>query len=290
MIRHRSWLFLLLIGFTPSSLVSNNKANAAPLITTALVSNNVTDYSSSGLNLGTYGYWFANFGAKAPAKLAPVDQDDANALPSWVQVNFDPKSAGYSFALSSPSSAFSNGGIAGYNSLTLPNGATGLSGQLVDDINATSTQSNQLIKSWVFGPGAPSSAYVSIVLDNAPLGELTVVQRLRLTNSSADAKAQPTATYDNLAAGANGTADVYTFRLDNIEVGGFLAIQLRTTGAPGGADTGLAGVLFSPVPEPASFVSLAVGAALLGFVGVRRRKTSAKGRCDSIPGVSTAVQ
>lgn len=247
-----------------------HEITGAPLATPSGVRLNKTNFGPSGTNLGQDGFWFANFGASSPSILQPVDTNDANSLPSWMQVDFNPASPNYGFALNSPSSAFSTGGVAGYNVLTLPDGTTGLSGQLVDNANSTGSQSNNIITRWVFGPGAPSSAFISIVLDNAPLSELTTVQRVRLTNRSADGTQSQNATFDNLAAGANGIADAYIFRLDNIEVGGSFSVQLRTLGAPGGADMGLAGVLFQPIPEPSS-LALAAAALLALTLGARLR-------------------
>lgn len=247
-------------------------APAAPLATASGVRLNKTNFGPGGTDLGQDGFWFANFGASSPSILQPVDTNDANSLPSWVQVDFNTASPDYSFALNSPSSAFSTGGVAGYNVLTLPDGTTGLSGQLVDNANATGSQSNNIITSWVFGPGAPSSAFISVVLDNAPLAELTTVQRLRFTHRSADGTQSQNATFDGLAAGSNGIADAYIFRLDNIEEGGSFAVQLRTLGAPGGADTALAGILFQPIPEPSSVALGSGGLFALAIAGWRQRR------------------
>jgi hypothetical protein len=246
-------------------------ARAVPTNIAFSTTPNTTNYGPSGLNIGSSGFWFANFGAIVPVTGAPVDQNDANSLPSWINVDFNPVNPTYSFALNSPSSATSTGGITTYNILTLPDSTTGLSGQLVDNTNAFGTQSNNIIRAWRFGPNAPPAAFVHVILDNAPVSEGTVVQRLRLTHSNAGGTINPQATFDNLAAGANGTADVYTFRLEGIEPNGFFAVQLRTNGNTAGtADTALAGIAFDAIPEPSTYGLLGVIAA---FVGLSWRKT-----------------
>jgi hypothetical protein len=272
----RTNLFARLLGaLFVSGFMATGVAQAAPTNIALSSTPNTTNYSPTGLNIGTSGFWFANFGASSPITGAPVDQNDANSLPSWISVDFNPVSPTYSFALNSPSSATSTGGITTYNLLTLPDSTNGLSGQLVDNTNATGTQSNNIIKSWTFGANAPPSALVHIILDNAPTSEGTVVQRLRLTHSNAGATINPQASFDNLAAGANGVADVYTFRLDGIEPNGFFAVQLRTLGNTAGtADTALAGIAFDAIPEPSTYGLLGLGTVIGGLFWKRQRKLS----------------
>lgn len=120
------------------ALASN--ATSAPLASTVRMINDVTDFSPTGLDLGKAGYWFPNFDAPAPARLVDVDQDVVDAMPPWLVFDYDPGSATYSFGLDSPSTTYSTGGISTYNNFTLPNGVTGLSGQLVDDMNTSGTR------------------------------------------------------------------------------------------------------------------------------------------------------
>ncbi|MDX1962967.1 MAG: PEP-CTERM sorting domain-containing protein [Pirellulales bacterium] len=270
---HRSNRLVLAGALALACGFCTSAALAVPTIVTAGSTPNSTNYSDSGLNIGNSGYWFANFGAATAVSGAPVDQNDANALPSWVQVDFDPASVAYSFSLNSPSSASSTGGVTTYNNLILPDGSSGLSGQLVDNTNASGTQSNNIITAWRFGANAPPAAFIHVVLDNAPTSAETIVQRLRVTHRNAAQTLNPTATFDNLAAGANGTADVYTFRLDGIEPGGSFAVQLRTNGNTAGtADTALAGIAFDAIPEPSSLGLLALGGAAAGLIVIRRRR------------------
>lgn len=245
---HRRPFVIMVIAL--SATLPTVGVQADPLISAAWTAKDVTDFSSTGINLGKTGYWFPNFNASSPTGLSPVDQNLKAALPSWLLVDYNPNSPTYSFSYNDPSYAYSAGGNAGNNAFKLPGGTVGLSGQLVDDMNVTNTQSNQIVRGFAFGPGAPSSLLLTIVLDNAPLTALTSVSRLKITHASADASKLPTAQYDSLFSGTSkdGMADVYVFKLDNIEVGGGFQIQLRSPGNPAGADTGLGGILLDPVP------------------------------------------
>jgi hypothetical protein len=273
---------LLALGFVAT-------VQAAPLISTApaLTYANTTDYSKSGVNLGQDGFWFANFGAGSAQTLQPVDTNDANSLPSYIGVNFTKGDPGYGFsntgnaAYGSIGVAYSDGGQAGYNNLTLPDASSGLSGQLVDTQNVTGTQSQTIIPNWYYLPGAPSAVYVSVVLDNVGTGTPpngpTAVNRIRVRNFDSEGAFQE-AEFASLVS--NGTADVYTFKLTNLDttVGskgnpGYFTVQLRTGGNTAGtADVGLAGIMFTPIPEPSSVVLLAIGALCVAGTAARRAR------------------
>ena len=250
-----------------------------------------TDYSvTGGLNLGQDGFWFANFNAGSAQTLQPVNANNANSLPSWLNVDFTKETSpgvanpSYGFANAANGAygavkvAYSDGGQPGYNTLKLPNSTSGLSGQLVDTLDA-SLGSDTITTRWYFGPGAPSSEYVSIVVDNTgttiPPGGLTAPDRIRVSNfdhlgNSAQATFGPTLS-------TNGTADVYTFLLTNIDTvsgangPGYFAIQLRSSG-PAGADLGLAGILFTPVPEPSSVALLAIGLCGIAIAALKKQR------------------
>jgi hypothetical protein len=270
----------------------HNVAHATVGITAFSSNIDQTNYGPTGLNIGQDGFWFANFGAGSAQTLQPVNTNSASSLPSWVSVDYTKGATTYGFANAGSSAtanygtvgvAYSDGGQTGYNNLTLPNGASGLSGQLVDTQNATSTSSDTILSRWFFQPGAPSQEYISIVLDNAgtaapPNGPTNDV-RLRVSNVDHTGTTVQ-ATFDNLVS--NGKADVYTFLLTGIDTTsgangpGYFSVQLRTAGnALGTADIGLAGVIFTPVPEPSSIalVTLAIaGAAFAKFARRRGKK------------------
>lgn len=262
--------------------IASIESSSAATIAAVSVTNDVTDFGPSGLNIGKSGSWFANFDASAPVDDAPVDQDDVNTLPSWLAVNFNPNVSGYSFPRDNGDGkpyAVSMGGFTGFNQFTLPDGATGLSGQLVDVRMATG-QSDTLIKDLTFGVGSPESIIFHVVLDNAPLDQGTAVSRVRATyRMPVDGNTIVRALFDIPAEGNNGIADVYTFRLDGIDPTGWLAVQLVTTSSTKAA--GVGGFAFDPVPEPST-----VNLALLGTTGIvaaaiarrMRRRQLLKGR------------
>lgn len=263
-------------------------ALAVPRVFAVDVHRDVTDLGPSGLNIGSSGYWFANFAATQPVVGAAPGANHANALPRWVLVDFeptsDPERPPYSFSLTPGDDgpdAFSTGGQPDYNLLTLPGSVRGLSGQLVDTGVGPKKQ-NTLIKTWEFGPGAPSKALVHVVLDNAPLSARTAVDRLRLTHVNAEGGIKDRASFDDLTASNNGTADVYTFRLEGIEVGGSITVQLHTAADGSTEDAGLAGIALDAIEFPPRSsglenlfwpgVSATGGVALVGIAYVVRRR------------------
>jgi hypothetical protein len=235
------------------------QATAAPAITFIGKTSDVTNFGDSGLNIGNAGYWFAQFNAQAPITNAAVDNNDRNALPSWILPDFIPASPTNSFS----ATAFSRGGESSWNTLTLPNNETGLSGSLVDP--SATNNSNNSINHLLLGPGVPSSFLLHIVVDNAA-GQVLDANRIR-------ARAQnPAGTVDLSnqqspgAAGFNGTADVYTWRYDDWSAGDWIKMQLNsgTAGIPGG----FAGIMFDKVPEPASVLLAALSS--VSFTAVAR--------------------
>lgn len=221
-----------------------------------------SNYSDSGLNLGNAGYWFANFGASSPASGAAIDSNAANSLPAWVTINPAPDTT---FA----TTATTKGGQSTWATLTLPNGSTGLSGAVVD--SATANNSSNSIRALALGAGTPSSFFFHVVTDNTA-GEHDPASRLR-------ARGERTGVFDisgpnapaGLAANMNGSPDVYTFRYDGFASGDIIKLQLNSGNAAEQAS--IAGIMFDPVPEPASAAMLAAGALGLGGL-VRRRRSS----------------
>jgi hypothetical protein len=263
-----------------------------PRIVPVEVRRNVSDFSSHGLNIGRSGHWFANFGNPQETHGAAPDFHHANHLPAWMLVDFeptsDPEPPPYSFSLTpgpDGPDATSSGGIEGYTRLTLPDLREGLSGQLVDT-GVGQGGNNTLIKTWEFGPGAPTSLLLHVVLDNAPLAAGPAVDRLRITHTNAEGGIKDRASFHDLSSQRDGLADVYSFRLEGIEVGGSFAVQLAAPMDGPNQDTGLAGIAFDAIEYPPAewafddhWLLVLMGALLLGagwlagrFTPLARRK------------------
>ncbi len=146
---------------------------------------------------------------------------------------------------------------------------------MIDTLGVTNNQSDTIIKSWVFGTGAPSSLLLSIVLDNVPTSALTVVQRLRVTHIDVTQTQSSQADFNGLSTTANGLADVYSFRLEGIEPGSYFAVQLRKGQTPVPADAGLGGILFDrdplAIPEASTVVMMSLSAAGMAGIALVRR-------------------
>jgi hypothetical protein len=241
-------------------LIASVQAQSVTFLSTTTSS----DYSDYGLDIGNLGFWFANFGAANPQTGQAINANAASSLPSWISVNPTPDTT---FALT----ATTSGGQAGWASLTLPDGTTGLSGAVVD--SNTANNSNNSIRMLEIGPGAPRRFKLHIVTDNTA-GQHDPASRLR-------ARYEKTGVFDvsapntppGLAASMNGTPDVWTFLYDiggnNRPNGAFIKLQLNSGNAAEQAS--IAGfMLDNAIPEPSSFVLLLLGTVGCGFA--RRQK------------------
>lgn len=222
-----------------------------------------SDYSPTGLDLGKYGFWFANFDAPTANSGSAIDANAANGLPGWVTVNPTPDTTFGGMVTSS--------GGQGWDSLTLPDGTTGESGALVDA--ETAGNSNNTIRMLELGPGAPRKFYFSIVTDNTN-GAHDPASRLRARyeheNGFFDVDAENTP--PGLAASMNSTPDVWTWLYDT---GPFAAkdafIKLQVNSGDGGEPASIAGFMFDPIPEPSSAMLLMLG-AFGCYARLRRRR------------------
>jgi hypothetical protein len=234
-------------------------AEAAPSVT-FLGSTTSSDYSDTGLDIGNSGFWFANFNAATPQSGAAIDANAASSLPSWLTVNPTPDTT---FA----STVTSKGGQAGWATLTLPDGTTGLSGAVVD--SNTANNSNNSVRQLQMGPGHPRDFILHIVTDNTA-GQHDPASRLR-------ARAERTGVFDvsgpntptGLGANMNGTPDVYSFLYNDMTGPAFIKLQLNSGNALEQAS--IAGFMIDPaIPEPSSAVLLMLGAGVFGWIRRRR--------------------
>jgi hypothetical protein len=226
---------------------------------TFLSSTNGSDYSDAGLNLGNAGFWFANFNNRVAVSGAPIDANARNSLPSWVTIDPTPDTT---FA----STATTKGGQPNWATLTLPDGSSGLSGAVVD--SGTDNNSNNTIRALALGAGTPSSFIFHVVTDNTA-GEHDPAGRLR-------ARGERSGVFDisgpnaptGLGTNMNGSPDVYTWRYEGFASGDIIKLQLNSGVA--GEQASIAGIMFDPIPEPASGVLFAMAAA--GMLSAARRR------------------
>jgi len=230
----------------------------------------VSDFSSTGLDLGKAGYWFYNFNASTPVTGAAPESNDRRSLPSWVSVDLDPNSSSYTFPGpgNGETQAFSAGGQVGWSDIVLPTGESGLSGAVVaPDSNG---DSDNIIQNITLGPGTPKSFLWSIVVDNTGpgFGDFDFSKRMKVRAKIGGVDEINLRL--NKLQDVDGAPDVYTFQFDNFEAGDLLRLQVRSSA---GHPAGIAGMLFDVVvPEPTSIVLTLLG--LIGLIGCGRRRRS----------------
>jgi hypothetical protein len=203
------------------------------------------------LNVGNAGYWFPQFDASNPVEGRPTDENVRDALPAWAgPLNHatsisDPNYATRTFSQDGP--ARSKGGEPAWNTFTLPNGESGISGAIVDPY--TSGNSNNTINRIRLNAGVPTTFYFHVVTDNTNF-EHDPTNRLRARGNAGgvDIEANTYPQTANLVF--NGIADVYTFRYDGFGAGGFIKLQLNGDAADEGASLGgfLFDTVFAPTP------------------------------------------
>ncbi|MCA9231001.1 MAG: PEP-CTERM sorting domain-containing protein [Planctomycetales bacterium] len=225
-----------------------------------------SDYSASGLNLGTAGYWFFNFDAPTNSGSAP-EAYEVEALPSWVVVDktsTDPTVR----TLASDGGIDNSKGGQGYDTLTLPEASgplTGESGALIAPLSAG--DSVNVFQSMYLTAGTPKNFWLHIVLDNTN-GAHDTDRRLKFRGHD-EFGSEINMRLNNLVD-IDGSPDVYSFLLQNWGAGDELAMQIRGFG--GFNDRSIAGIMFDvAVPEPTSLALLSLGAVGLGCVRRRRR-------------------
>jgi hypothetical protein len=269
--------YFSLMAATLASLIGMSAAPVAVAqhtITFVGKTADTTDYSPTGMNVGTAGFWFPQFNAQSFVTNQAVNNNQVNQFPSWILPNFNSAdttaNTGYSFS----STDYSEGGDPNWNTLKLPNGVTGLSGELVDSNTANNT--NNTISQLLLGPGTPYEFLMHIVVDN------TATTNLHRDAGRVEARGAfpPPANGTNVnnqqtpgLAGFNGVADVYTFRYTGWGPDEILKVRLNSGIV--GERGGIAGLMFDVtiVPEPSTALLL-----LIGFGAMASQRQSRRSR------------
>jgi hypothetical protein len=201
-----------------------------------------TDFAKLGV--GKAGYWFPQFDAASPVAKRPTGENARDALPKWVEplnhvTNFlDPAYLTRTFSQDGPGGSV--GGEPKWNKFTLPDGASGLSGAIVDP-HARQNTNNTINRIQVRGE-APATFYVHIVTDNTN-GQHDPTRRLHLRGNSQGKDFEADSNPQSRDLVFNGIADVYTFRCDGFQSGDFLKLRLSGN-SPGGGGPSFGGIMF----------------------------------------------
>ena len=249
-------------GTIAEELISVQVAGTAPptpappptAVTFVGVDLDVTDFQS-GVDYGNAGFWFPQFDASSPRTDKPTDENDRNGLPVWagpmthMEIYEIWKFPQRTFSQDGPTR--SAGGFSSWNTFTLPDGDTGLSGIVFDPHAADNT--SQTVNRINLGPGTPSTFFLRIVVDNTDLRH-NPINRIRARGEHGGVSIEPASFPSPGMAGFNGIADVYTFRYDGFVDGDFIKIQFN--GMPGSTNNGgvggssFAGLLFDVPAQP----------------------------------------
>jgi hypothetical protein len=258
-----------MIGIT-ISLTEARLAKAAATVTLVGVTSDQTNFQALGF--GHAGYYFPQFGTNSPATLRPTWENMKFNPPSWAGFQFinvdssgvptadrtfsldaaqapynilfgdytDPWDTNAPFGNPLVAGVYSKGGQSNWNTFTLPDGTTGLSGAAVDEW--ATDNSNNSVNRIQFGTGTPSSFLLRLVVDNTNLEHDPAGTLRARSESGGQADASPLT--------FNGIADVYTFRYDGCVAGDFIKIRLNS-GVAGEAPS-IGGIMFDLVPPTLS--------------------------------------
>lgn len=179
------------------------------------------------LGWGQAGFYFPQFAASSVVGPKRTDDNMQLYLPNWLEFNFDPwdlEKTTFSadqpdcFDNCSGRGVYTRGGYTSWDSFTLPNGFSGLSGSIVDEKAKNNT--NNTVNQIYMKSGVPSSFCMHIVTDNTAnahnSADSVVVRGGRPGQGSFDPNAPiPDLSFD-------GTTDVHSFRFDDFLPGDFI--------------------------------------------------------------------
>jgi hypothetical protein len=227
-----------------------------------------------------------------------MNQNEVRNLPSWIHLETNPgcigraddcttadatNRTGFSFSenTTTGTGGTSTGGQPTYNRLTLPNGATGISGQAVDTLSGTGNTSS--FADLRILAGAPSMFRLWIVADNGDVTGGIYQDQSRMRTNIRDTGGPPAFDLDieqteaeampagvrigQTAVGHNGVADAWSFLFGDVEEHDLIVV--RPTSAAG-SRPGFAGIMIQPIPEPSAMVLMALGC--FGVASKRRRR------------------
>jgi hypothetical protein len=241
------WVRVLFVAMT--GLLAARSLSTAASITYVGVIYDQTDLDR--LSIGHAGYWFPQFDAPSPVEGRPTGENVRDGLPSWAgPLNhatsiLDPNFSTRTFSQDGP--ARSKGGQAAWNTLTLPDGETGLSGAIVDP--HTIGNSNNTINRIQLNAGVPATFYFHVITDNTNF-EHDPTNRLRARGRAGGVDIEANTYPQTANLHFNGIADVYTFRYDGFAMGDFIKLQLNGDPTKEGASFGgfLFDETFAPTP------------------------------------------
>ena len=232
-------LIYLFLPFLSSSYVSKDVSITFLSVQYDIL--NLTGY-------GTGGYWLPGFACEKEQFKQSTDYHEYNKLQSWTgplkhierwQIR---EYRNRTFSMDGPCSVTC--GMNSYNTITLPDGTTGVSGIILDP--AAADNSNNSVNRISLNAGTPESFILSIMVDNdsnrqhLPIN--SIIARGEHDNESIEPNYIPPIYADNF----NGMADLYQFRYDGFKDGDY--IKIKFNGMKGSVDEGggasFSGLLF----------------------------------------------
>ena len=199
------------------------------------------------LGWGQAGFYFPQFAASGIVGPKRTDDNMQFYVPNWLEFNFDPWDLdNTTFSVDKPDcfdncsgrGVYTRGGYTNWDSFTLPNGFSGLSGSIVDEKAENNT--NNTVNQIRMKSGVPSSFCMHLVTDNTANAHNSAHSIIVRGGRPGQGSFDPNAPVPDLSF--DGTTDVHTFRLDNFLPEDFIKIRLNS-GTPG-MDPGFGGLMF----------------------------------------------